>query len=127
MTKDGKYYFKRCKRVIAQLCEKCPHRKDHHQMNCIECCPVRRAFDEWQHPTKATAKVKVHRSIKTEGEIPNCPACGKPCDQTPGKIYCVSQHGRCSICGNWRSICKCMMASVSSGVTAKANGIGKVR
>lgn len=53
-------YFKRCEkyekgciRIVADLCKRCPHRKDEHDLNCIECCPVRRAFDAWKKPSKA--------------------------------------------------------------------------
>ncbi len=38
---------------ISFICECCPHRNDEHSMNCIECCPVRRAVNlmkgnEWE-------------------------------------------------------------------------------
>ena len=49
----SKEYFKKCKKFekeisskiklfITSLCKECPHQQDQHEMNCLECCPVKR-------------------------------------------------------------------------------------
>jgi hypothetical protein len=45
-------YFDKCKKFergisrkikqfIVSLCKECPHQQDQHEMNCLECCPLR--------------------------------------------------------------------------------------
>jgi len=41
-------YEKLCAETVAGLCKHCVHRHDAHQMNCIECCPLKRAIEAWQ-------------------------------------------------------------------------------
>ena len=32
--------------VLKTLCSVCPHRKDTHSMNCLECCPLKNIVDD---------------------------------------------------------------------------------
>lgn len=34
------------KKIQVKLCQACPHKQDQHEMNCIECCPVKRSLEK---------------------------------------------------------------------------------
>ena len=70
-------------RIIAsfeqqKVCRVCPHMTDKHDMNCIECCPWRRAND-------AVAPKKqpmLHKPVAPKAQS-KCATCGKKLGDNP--------------------------------------------
>ena len=57
----------------AHVCAVCPHNRDKHDMNCIECCPFKRAVDA----VTPKPAMKLHKPSK------KCPTCKKVLGKNP--------------------------------------------
>lgn len=53
---------------------------------------------------------------------PKCPICGRLVSTFPSAT-CAAQHGKCGICGDWRTRCKCMTSSTMAAPDPLKQGV----
>lgn len=55
--------------ILKQLCLICPHQDDKHEMNCLECCPLKQVSQNSSASPKQLQQSEIEMLVKRAKEI----------------------------------------------------------